>query len=451
MGLTSWLLTQQPPGPARSDLSQQYAYPYIPPYATNGALSRGFMQPQPPQPTPATSFQSHYPAPFTTQSTHPTPAQSAASALSLARGQMDHGPPAQAPAPAPAPAPKPKPPRDLSGYSFTPRDPSSKALRDRGDLVQPLNEADAADKVMYDSNTIARDILIAAGRHPTEPALNHHLSRLRDILTLVDNTSDLSTFRWDIVDSSAMQVPPTKVPPTMAPSANKPPKPVANGHHQHTPQYHHQQPPRQHQPPPLSAGPLPRDRHQPITTPQPTPPSRPPPQQQQQPQKQPLPQKQPAPLQHMVRVEPPPPSPQPLPQQKTSPPRRKSLLPQTQPQRQKKTPSKPKRQTEKMVGKKSTSGPNVEVAIPLSTPVSYPVYSCEWQGCPSELHSLAVLKQHLLKSHIPYTLNCGWAGCTCTEKMPASDLLNHVKTEHLEPIAWKLGDGPSVPGTGETS
>ena len=455
MGLTSWLLAQQPPGPTRSDFSQQYAYPYIPPYAANGALSPGFMQPQPPQPTPATSFQSRYPTPLTTPSMHPAPVQTAASALSLAQNQMDPGPPAQAPAPAPAhkSKPKPKPPRDLSGYSFTPRDPSSKALRDRGDLVQPLNEADAADKVVYDSNTIARDILIAAGRHPTEPALNHHLFRLRYILTQVDNTSDLSTFRWDIVDSPAMQVPPTKVPPTMAPSANKPSKPVANGHHQHTPQYHQQQPPLQHQPLPLSAGPPPRDQHQPITTPQPTPPSRPPPQQQQQQQqqqqKQPLPQKQPAPLQHMVRVEPPSPSLHPLQQQKTSPPRRESLL--TQPQRQKKTPSKPKQQTGKMVGKKSTSGPKIEVAIPLSTSVSYPVYSCEWQGCQSELHSLALLKQHLLKSHIPYTLNCGWAGCTCTEKMPASDLSNHVKTEHLEPIAWKLGDGPSVPGTGETS
>lgn len=448
MGLTSWLLAQQPPGPTRSDFSQQYAYPYIPPYTANGALSPGFMQPQPPQPAPATSFQSHYPTPFTTPSTHPAPVRTAASALSLAQSQMDPGPPAQAPAPAHKPKPKPKPPRDLSGYSFTPRDPSSKALRDRGDLAQPLNEADAADKVVYDSNTIARDILIAAGRHPTEPALNHHLFRLRYILTQVDNTSDLSTFRWDIVDSPAMQVPPTKVRPMVAPSANKPSKPVANGHHQHTPQYHQQQqPPLQHQPPPLSAGPPPRDQHQPITTPQPTPPSRPPQQQQQ--QKQPLPQKQPAPLQHMVRVEPPSPSLHPLQQQKTSPPRRESLL--TQPQRQKKTPSKPKQQTGKMVGKKSTSGPKVEVAIPLSTLVSYPVYSCEWQGCQSELHSLALLKQHLLKSHIPYTFNCGWAGCTCTEKMPASDLSNHVKTEHLEPIAWKLGDGPSVPGTGETS
>ena len=455
MDLTSWFLAQQPPGPTRPDLSQSLSqhqpFPYFSPYATNRA-PRGFiMQPsQPPQPTPATSFQSHYPTPFTTPSMHPTPAQTAASALSLAQTQMDIDPPAPAPAPAPVPTsapkpkPKPKPPRDLSGYSFTPRDPSSKALRDRGDLVQPLNEADAADKVVYDSNTIARDILIAAGRHPTEPTLNHHLSRLRDVLTQVDNTSDLSTFRWDIVDSPAMQVPPTKVPPTKVPPTKAPPtmppkQPVANGHH--TPQ-HHQQPLQ-----PLSAGPPSRDQH-PITTPRPTPPSRPP--QQQQKQQQPPSQKQPAPLQHMVSVQLPPQSPHPS-QQKTSPPRRKSIPAQIQPQRQRKTPNKPKQQTEKMVGKKSTSGPKIEVAIPRPASVSYPVYSCEWQDCQSELHSLALLRQHLLKSHIPYTITCGWTGCTCTEKMAASDLSNHVKTEHLEPIAWKLGDGPAVPGTGETS
>ena len=152
----------------------------------------------------------------------------------------------------------------------------------------------------------------------------------------------------------------------------------------------------------------------------------------------------------MVSVQLPPQSPHPS-QQKTSPPRRKSIPVQNQPQRQRKTPNKPKQQTEKMVGKKSTSGPRIEVAIPRPASVSYPVYSCEWQDCQSELHSLALLRQHLLKSHIPYTITCGWTGCTCTEKMAASDLSNHVKTEHLEPIAWKLGDGPAVPGTGEIS
>lgn len=453
MDLASLFLAQQPPGPTRPDmsLSQHQPFPYNSPCVTNRALPTGYTM-QPSQPTPATSFQSHYPTLFPTPSTHPTPAQAAASALSLAQTQMNTGPPAQAPAPAPALAPKPKPklkpkpPRDLSGYSFTPRDPSSQALRDRGDLIQLLNETDAADKVVYDSNTIARNVLIAAGRHPTEPALNHHLSRLRDVLTQVDNTSDLSTFRWDIVDSPAMQVLPTKAPMkaplTMSPNTNNPPsKPVANGHH--TPQ-HHQQPPLQHP----SAGPS-RDHQQPITTPQPTPPSRPPQQPQQ--EKPPPLQKQPAPQQHMVRVELPPQSPYPQQQQKTSPPRRKSIPVQTQPQRQRKTPNTPKQQTDKMVGKKSTSGPRIEVAIPRPSSVSYPVYSCEWQDCQSELHSLALLRQHLLKSHIPYTITCGWADCSCTEKMAASDLSNHVKTEHLEPIAWKLGDGPSVPGTGETS
>lgn len=106
-----------------------------------------------------------------------------------------------------------------------------------------------------------------------------------------------------------------------------------------------------------------------------------------------------------------------------------------------------KPQTEKMVGKRSAS--RVQVSVPRSAPVSYPVYACKWQNCPSELHNLDLLRHHLLKSHIPYTITCGWSGCTCPDKMAAAELFGHIKTHHLEPIAWKLGDGPSVPRTGE--
>lgn len=65
-------------------------------------------------------------------------------------------------------------------------------------------EADAADKVICDTNTIAKDILIAANRHPTGSPLNHHLFHSCEVMIQADNMPDLSTFHWDIVDSLAM-------------------------------------------------------------------------------------------------------------------------------------------------------------------------------------------------------------------------------------------------------
>ncbi|GAB1199346.1 hypothetical protein APSETT444_008692 [Aspergillus pseudonomiae] len=96
---------------------------------------------------------------------------------------------------------KPASKENISSFSFSPRDTTDRSfLKNRMDIVKPLSKVDAAVKLSYDPRTIARDVLIASGRHPTEPALNHHLVRLRDIFLYVDNSSDLETFRWDMVD-----------------------------------------------------------------------------------------------------------------------------------------------------------------------------------------------------------------------------------------------------------
>lgn len=52
----------------------------------------------------------------------------------------------------------------------------------------------------WNINTIARDILIAAGKHPAERPLNYHLRQLAQNFRSVTAGSDLSTFRWDLVD-----------------------------------------------------------------------------------------------------------------------------------------------------------------------------------------------------------------------------------------------------------
>ncbi|KAI5290080.1 hypothetical protein KEM54_002495 [Ascosphaera aggregata] len=73
------------------------------------------------------------------------------------------------------------------------------AVKSRPGLVKKLDREKALKIMMYDPATIARDILIAAGRHPTMRPLNEHLKVLHEFSS-VDNESDLATFRWDIVD-----------------------------------------------------------------------------------------------------------------------------------------------------------------------------------------------------------------------------------------------------------
>ena len=89
--------------------------------------------------------------------------------------------------------PKPKPFK----YKYSGRD----ALLQSYDIVKPMNpRRNALRRSMYNPKTIARDFLLAIGKHPTLAPLNAHLDVLRDRFKAVDNESDLSTFRWDLVD-----------------------------------------------------------------------------------------------------------------------------------------------------------------------------------------------------------------------------------------------------------
>ena len=65
----------------------------------------------------------------------------------------------------------------------------------------------ARRKTIFNPNTIARDILISTGRHPSERPLNAHLDVLRTNFTGVNLESDLSTFPFELVDPSPTSVP----------------------------------------------------------------------------------------------------------------------------------------------------------------------------------------------------------------------------------------------------
>ena len=79
-------------------------------------------------------------------------------------------------------------------------------------VVDPMNtRRDARRRSSYDPKSIARDILVASGKHPTMAPLNQHLDGLRDRFISVDSNSDLSTFQWNLVDPGG--VPPPKPEP----------------------------------------------------------------------------------------------------------------------------------------------------------------------------------------------------------------------------------------------
>lgn len=82
-------------------------------------------------------------------------------------------------------------------YKYSSRD----ALLQSYDIIEPMNKRrDALRRSTYNPKTIARDVLLGIGKHPTMTPLNAHLDVLKDRFKAVDLESDLSTFRWDLVD-----------------------------------------------------------------------------------------------------------------------------------------------------------------------------------------------------------------------------------------------------------
>ncbi|KAL8821390.1 MAG: hypothetical protein Q9223_000539 [Gallowayella weberi] len=81
-----------------------------------------------------------------------------------------------------------------------PHSAQQRELLNSEDVVQPIDKLKSKKRKRYNPKTIVRDVLIAAGRHPTMQPLNYHLEPLRKAFKHVSDISDLSTFRWDLVD-----------------------------------------------------------------------------------------------------------------------------------------------------------------------------------------------------------------------------------------------------------
>ncbi|KAJ5280641.1 hypothetical protein N7478_006013 [Penicillium angulare] len=108
---------------------------------------------------------------------------------------------------------------------FALNSPSRTYLPLPDDLVTELNRKNAAIRNSYDLRTIARDILIAADKHPTCAGLNSHLIPLRDNIDAVKYSSDLSTIRWDIIDPEIL----VSIEPSAQRPVTPPRTPVSKG------------------------------------------------------------------------------------------------------------------------------------------------------------------------------------------------------------------------------
>lgn len=63
---------------------------------------------------------------------------------------------------------------------------------------EKISRSKALRRSTYNHKTIARDVLLACGRHPDMRHLNAHLDILHNLK--VNNDTDLSTIRWDLID-----------------------------------------------------------------------------------------------------------------------------------------------------------------------------------------------------------------------------------------------------------
>nr|XP_023907879.1 uncharacterized protein LOC112019593 [Quercus suber]POF16306.1 hypothetical protein CFP56_23824 [Quercus suber] len=83
------------------------------------------------------------------------------------------------------------------------------------------------------------------------------------------------------------------------------------------------------------------------------------------------------------------------------------------------------------------------------------VFKCEWRSCPAELHNLETLKKHVVKLHDEENdagqYACRWKDCSINKLLPDfQSWTEHIYEAHMDPVAWNKGDGPGggLPGHG---
>lgn len=279
-------------------------------------------------------------------------------------------------------------------------------------ICKPLNPSAALKRVYYNPKSIARDIMLATGRHPSERPLNFHLMHFTQTFLGVNMRSDLETFRWDLVDPGEPSMPVVELEDILV----EPPQLTRKKRRRRDESRDY----------PDVKGSTSDNRPQPsqiIATPG-------------------------TPLATSV-----------------STPARDSMAgtPTTgqrtgrrgrPPGAKNKNPTKAalKALAKATAGSSTRNSLSTVPAPATSVPEpSYPIFTCEWASCPAQLHDVHTLERHVVKNHIAGQQTCLWQNCpNSPTEYVGEGLKEHLAKAHIQPLAWKYGDGPSGNGTGET-
>jgi hypothetical protein len=333
-------------------------------------------------------------------------------------------------------------------------------------IVKPLDRKKALRRNTYNPATIARDVLLASGRHPAERQLNQHLDILRAHLGQISNDSDLSTLKWDLLD-------PGNPPPGYFKSGIQTLGEDADDEEgsEDEDRITHKQPStqvigsRESDAIPEAVNPFkqkrPRGRPPRHSLPHSTAPASPA-----------TPSRESSNA-NMSASAPRPaaagvgyqafrsatqygPDGNPLPKKKGRPVGWRKAIHGSAAAKSPANFQSPQlgglREDPVRIDSRS---PSVANSVP-----KFKSFKCKWEGCRAELHNLETLRLHVFKVHsrrTPHnTMDCHWDDCGQRNFRPSSSLgstddawRTHVQQHHLDPLSWKMGDGPASGLSGE--
>jgi len=347
--------------------------------------------------------------------------------------------------------------------------------------VEPLDRKKALRRNNYNPATIARDVLLACGRHPSERNLNHHLDGLRSTLPQITFDADLSTIRWDLID-------PGNPPPGYFKNsvqaltedaddeddsedekgAQLPRAPANAIGSQRGAQARAQALPEAINP--FKQNRRGRPRHSFPDVAGPTTPRRPV-------DSAPMSSSAPRPstgaaagvgYQAFRSATEYGPDGKPLPKKKGRPVGWRKAIHGSAAAQSRTSANGSIGPLDRHQPPQPSSLRNEPVRIDSRSPsvvAQYPVYKCKWQKCKATLHNLETLQKHVFKVHRKETprntLECLWGDCgrevTNFDPMTnmrlerhrphsfdlESDWRGHIQREHFVDLSWKLGDGPA--------
>lgn len=375
-------------------------------------------------------------------------------------------------------------PNDASQYAPRPtamvpaQAPAPMTLKTTKILAKAIKKEEALQKNYYNPKTVARDILIAAGRHPFERPLNAHMAGL--LGKHIDLDSDLSTFDWDAIDPGGTPVPQVafvdvpREPPRYqlgqmvkrnAEKALESRLPKLDKREMHAPgdtsstrveqrftlPHSHKQLNGHSRSSIVAQSPLRQDvpsesslkRHKSISsvaslTPDPA--------------------RGRSTRSTSIHVRPS------VESDKVQTMEAGSFYPSG---KRRGRPPGAKNIHAGVRALKAAANP-AQISVTVSSQSSMPQFKCRWKGCKAHLHNLETLRQHVAKLHQPtqedvdqFGYICWWKRCQYLEDdgkggiSPSKTFdntaawLDHIEEDHLYQVAMKLGDGPSTKHIGK--